>query len=465
MKKSLDLITERMGGETYEYFKYGQDYYVGRNTYIMDRKKKVFLESIGVTENPFGANHKLPSGHFKKIVVQKNMYLLGNGVLFSEEGQTEALNEYFKTSFDEFIIDSGLEASKKSEAWAFAYMSDGSLKFTLIPAEQLTPVYDEFDNLILMIRRFDEGKTKVMLEIDKDGTKRYEMSENATRYRLVAEYGHYSQQMAFDGEPVGEEMQFSFGQIPYFPLYNNREHTSDLYPIKQLIDTYDIINSDFANNIDDMQDAFFTLKGYAGDTKNLAEFMRQLKKYKAVPVGEDGEVEANQLEIPTEARKVFLERLEKDIYKFAMAVDLTSINGGSGITNVYIKAMFSDLDLKCNEFENEIRKYIKAILDFINEQMGTAYTDEFTFDRSIIMNKQETVDTLIKLVGLLSDETVRELLPFDIDLEQEKTRLVDQEDEVQFPKDQKGVLKPLPKDPKNPLGDVKLLGNEEEDNA
>lgn len=423
----LKYIKERQESEAYQYFKYGDDYYVSRNTKIMDREKKVFVEEIGVQPNPFGSNHKLPSGFFAKIVKQKVMHLLGKGVLFAEEGQTEALNRYFDTSFDEFIIDAGLEASKKREAWAYFYKENNQLYCTLIPVEQLVPIYDDYGYLSTMIRHYQDDEGYVIQVYDEDGMTKYLRNDKGEMKKLL-EVGHFTTFKQFNGQVIEQEERV-FDRIPFVPLYNNKERISDLYRIKPLIDVYDIINSDFANNIDDMQDAFFTLKGFTGDTKHLASFMKQLKQLKVVPVGDDGEVNAQQLTIPVEARKTFLDILRKDIYESSMAVDLSQVNGGS-ITNVFIKAMFTDLELKTDEFENEVRKFIFGLLDFINVNDGQSFTDKMTFDRSKLMNEVENIDMLIKLQGILSLQTIRELLPYDIDLTQELARIREESGEV-----------------------------------
>ena len=408
-----------MEQERYSYFLYGEDYYIARNTAIMEREKKIFVEGLGVQVNPFGANHKLPSGFFKKIVAQKVMHLLGNGVMFAEEGQTEALNQYFDTSFDEFIIDAGLDSSKKGESWAYFYKENNQLYCTLIPVEQLVPIYDDYGYLKKMIRHYQSDEGYIVQVYDDQGMTKY--VKKGKKFDVDNIVGHFTSFKTFNGE-VLEQEEHSFSQIPFIPLYNNRERLSDLFRIKPLIDVYDIINSDFANNIDDMQDAFFTLKGFTGDTKHLGEFMKQLKMYKAVPVGDDGEVTAQQLTIPVEARKTFLDILRKDIYESSMSVDMSQLSGGS-ITNVYIKAMFTDLELKVDEFENEVRKFIFHLLTFINENDNKNFTDQMTFDRSKLMNEIENIEILMKLQGILSLQTIRELLPYDIDLAQESERI------------------------------------------
>lgn len=421
------LIKQRQESETFAFFAYGEDYYRSRNTEIMNRVKKIYTETTGITTNPFGADHKVPGGHFKRIVMQKVGYLLGNGVIFGEQDQTEELDQYFKTSMDEFIIDAGLMSSKKAEAWAYAYFKNGQLKFKLIPPEQITYEEDEDGEIIKVLRTYEKDGEQIELEFTKEGMRRFKTKGKKT---TVEELGHYSIDTRFQGEIIEQE-QRTFKSIPFIPLFNNAERTSDLYDIKNLIDVHDIIVSDFANNIDDMQEAFYTIKGYTGDAGKLSEFMRQLKQIKVVPIGADGDMKAHQGIIPTEARESLLRILKQEIYETAMAIDLKSLTAGN-ITNVVIKAMFADLDLKANQFENEIRKFIYGIIDFINENDAKQYKKEMNFERSLIINRAEAIDSLIKLRTIYSDQTIREQLPFEIDLEEEEKRIAEQQGQMRI---------------------------------
>jgi len=425
IKQLNDHVQAFQDSEMYDYMTYGHDYYRNRNTAIMDRTKEYYVEGLGVKANPFAANHKLPSGYFKKVVDQKVQYLLGNGIVF-DSNDPEQLDVYFKHGISEFITDAGTLTSKKAVAYAYAYKDNGQLKFTLLPSEQVTPIYDDRDELDSIIRRFDEGDTKVMLHITDTEIIRYEKREKNKEFEAAAIYGHYNKIQEFNGQQVGEPEPHSFSRLPVIPLYNNKERISDLYPIKQHIDVYDLINSDFANNIDDMQDAFFELKGFDGDSTKLAEFVQQLKQIKSVPTPAEGGITPHQLQVPVKARSTFLELLEHNIYKDSMSVDVSKISGSS-ITNVVIKAMFTDLDLKADQFESEMRKFMYQLIDFINANDSKTFDKEFKFERSTIMNRAEMTKSITKLNGILSQETIRELLPYDIDLDEEKKRLEDEQ--------------------------------------
>ena len=390
----LSKIRDFESSEHYRYFKYGTDYYTGDNTEIMKRRKCVFNENaMALLDVPYKANHKYPSGFFRIVVDQKVQYLLGNGVK-SENDAIEALDKSTGGLYP-FLIKSATAASQQGIQWTYMYVDNGALKFSLVDPENVAPVY-KYGRLDSVIYTFDEGEISVAEVWTDESMTRYEKAKRDTDFQMVSESAHYTTIESFGGRKVSEQPH-SFGMVPFVCLRNNQYSNSDLKDIKALIDIYDIISSDFANNIDDMQDAFFIIKNFGGES--LSQFMSDLKQYKSIQVGDDGSVSAEQLEIPTEARKVFIEQLSKDIFKFAMAVDTTSISGGS-ITNVVIKAMFANLDLKCDKFEMEVTEYLNAMLGAINMFYGTNLKTDYTFDRSMIINRTEVLTELPKQTDL-----------------------------------------------------------------
>ena len=390
----LSKIRDFESSEHYKYFRYGKDYYTGDNTEIMKRRKCMFNEiSMSLLDIPYRANHKYPSGFFRIVVDQKVQYLLGNGVK-AEDDVLEALDNATGGLYP-FLIKSATSASQQGIQWVYMYVDSGSLKFSLVDPENVAPVY-KYGRLDSVIYTFDESEISVAEVWTAEKMERYEKTKKDTEFQMVSESAHYTTIESFGGRKVSEQPH-SFGMIPFVCLRNNQYSNSDLKDIKALIDIYDIIASDFANNIDDMQDAFYVVKNFGGES--LSQFMSDLKQYKSIQVGDDGNVSAEQLEIPTEARKVFIEQLNKDIFKFAMAVDATSISGGS-ITNVVIKAMFANLDLKCDKFEMEVTDYLNAMLGAINLFYGTSLQTDYTFDRSMIINRTEVLTELPKQTDL-----------------------------------------------------------------
>jgi SPP1 family phage portal protein len=431
-------IEARQNSEAYKYFMLGDAYYRQRNTAIIERKRQVYLEGIGPVDNPFAADYRLPRGYLKKIVDQLVGYLLGNGCKFDtkDNAQTDNIDQYFETSFDKTLLDMAFEARKKAESWLYFYKnSEGKTKSMVIPAEQCFPVYDDYGKLEAMIRSYRLPGKLVSLVFDKEGITRYEKDGNGAEYAEVGRYGHYSAVQLYNGKAVGEPELLKFDRVPFIPLYADRDKASDLYRIKALIDAADFVTSDFANNVEDMQEVFLVLKGYTGDTKHIAEFTRQLKQLKAVPVDSDGGVEAVQNPIPVEAREKLLDRLDAAIYDDSMSVDTKNISGGSTLTNVHIRAMFANLDLKADAFENELRGFIGEVVDFLNANEAVTYENTPVFNRMNLINRQEEIQTLAGtsgLHGVLSREgMLRQLASLlEIDITEELARIAQENGEM-----------------------------------
>ena len=59
-------------------------------------------------------------------------------------------------------------------------------------------------------------------------------------------------------------MKNGCGTIPFYRLNNNSRGTTDLEPIKAIIDDYDLMNAFLSNNLHDFQDAIYVVKGFDG---------------------------------------------------------------------------------------------------------------------------------------------------------------------------------------------------------
>ena len=74
------IINEFKGSERYRTAATARQYYSGLNTEI-NRRLQMFRNGEGAKEvDIFVANNKIANEYFKKIVMQENSYLLGNGV-------------------------------------------------------------------------------------------------------------------------------------------------------------------------------------------------------------------------------------------------------------------------------------------------------------------------------------------------------------------------------------------------
>ena len=418
-KQIKDEITSyRSSGEYYAMIE-GIAYYNQENTAIMERQKMYYADKHNAAlVDPYKANHKLPSGYMALIVDQKLGYSINENMDVTEIP--------FVMDYDEI----GTEASMKALAYIQFYDNNGEIGYKLIPSEQCIPVYEN-NVFVAMIREYViDGITYISISTSEVIIEFYVEKD---KYINISIRPILTKQTSVNGSIVGVT-PLSWGTPPFAIMKNNHGQTTDLKRIKRLIDVYDITSSDFANNIDDFQDVYWILKNYGGE--DIDEYMNQVKKFKTIKVGDDGEAKAETIQIPTEARKTILDILERNIYKFSMGVDYDTITGATTATEIKAKTM--NLDLKANKFENQYRLFMRQVEYFINKYnsfKGLPAIEPIVikFNRAMIVNKAEEVESLMKLKGSISNETLIELLPYNIDVEKELERMAkEQEDELKL---------------------------------
>jgi SPP1 family phage portal protein len=451
-----ELINSYIGdfeqSEQKEKMALGSDYYRSENTEIMNRKFYIYAQDENgdpvEMEDPYKANNKLASGYLKILIDQKVNYLLGNEMTL--DVSDDEFYEIVGKDFQSDIKKLGKESSKKAIAWAQVYIDEnGDFGYKKIPTEQIIPVYSTHNSeeLEMIIRYYsvttlnDENKAVKVNRVevwDDEQVTFYQETTEDSNYHLLNEeemamiFGrpysnpkyHFQKEITL-GSRIQESKGLSWGAVPFVPLYNNDEEDYDLQPVKRFIDARDIVSSDFTNNLEDFQDVYWILKGYDGE--NLNTFLDQVKKYKSLKVAEDGDARTETIDIPHEARKEALEELGKDIFTFGQGVNPNNLQGGS-LTNVVIKSRFANLDLKADQFEDEIKSFIHSFLYFVNryrELKGDPEIEinDITFDRSMMINEVELLNANTTQRGNVSEDTRLSNHIWVNDAEEEKAKM------------------------------------------
>jgi len=393
----------------------GENYYNQENDVILVRRKLMGIkrkDGYAQVVDPYASNEKLPSGFVKTIVKQKVNYLINNNMTLTD--QSVDMDDLFKNWKTDLKKLSTKVCYDIYGAWQI-YLKDGKLKKKFISGKQLLPIYNEDNELTSVVRFYSKGsKDKAILYTNTTETHyilnkgKWETIETLPILRLKSKIG----------DDVVSEGYIELPSPPFAFLFNNDEWRNDIQPIKKNIDIYDKVDSDFANNIIDFQEIYHTLKNYQG--QDLAEFNQQLKLFKTVPVGEDGDFATHMAEVPVVAKQTYLALKRKDIFENAMAVDLKEIAAGNA-TVVAIKAMFESLNMKAADFEQELQDFWKQfilLINFFNAQLGNdlVLDNEIIFDKAMLMNEKDLidgrkveVDTLTSLMGVIDDKSLLEL--------------------------------------------------------
>ena len=218
---------------------------------------------------------------------------------------------------------------------------------------------------------------------------------------------------------------------------------SGLKAVKALIDDYDLMACGLSNNLQDIGEGLYVVKGFQG--ADLDEMIQNIRVKKHIGLNTNGDVDIKTIDIPYEARKVKLELDEKNIYRFGMGFNSAQLGDGN-ITNIVIKSRYALLDLKCNKLEIRLKQFLrqllKVVLAEINEEFESDYQMKdvkIVFEREVMTNAQDNaqieltdaqkqnqqINTLMVAANLLDDETVLKAICeiLDIDYDEVKARL------------------------------------------
>jgi len=421
--------------------KIGRRYFLQQND-ILDREKKKVVGKKDPDTNEMiyhnindtsRANHKLPSGFVKLQSMQKVNYLIDDEITLTQD---EDVYDELLPDWKKMLKQTAIMATQKIyEAWQ-PYVEDGELKFKRIPGDELII---EFESRVRekekrVIRHYKKRGVEKAEIWNKERIVKLEKNKNS-KWKVVETRKHILNQKVNSNDEVVEETEDSYGFIPLVILYNNDDLQTDTKPIKQFVDAYDITNSDFMNNIDDFQEILMVIKGYAGS--NPARVLNKLKQMGGVNVDSEGDVDYKQAKIPVEARKEALKQLRKDIFDAGMAVDTDRIATGN-VTNNIIAAMYENLNMKANQFEQELQDFWRKLNKVINRYFeitndSRRVEGELIFDRTMLVNQKEKseeykleVEAATKLMGMVDNKLTANILS-NLDFIKDKSDMTEEQ--------------------------------------
>lgn len=458
IKKAIDLDRDnplkRKARVARNYYEYKHD--------ILNHRIFYVDENGLLQEDKYASNVKIPHPFFTELVDQKVQYLLSNPVEVEvedkeeNEGLEEALKEYYTDDLQVVLQEAVEGASVKSHEYLYARTtSEDILTFDTADSLMMIPVEDEDNETVAFIRYYDRKIMKGTKEITITHAERW-TSEDVT-YFVSDDKGNFTLDESKVPNPrphvlaIDEEndsvLGRTYGTIPFYRLSNNGRGTTDLEPIKALIDDYDLMNAFLSNNLHDFQEAIYVVKGFDGD--DLSKIRQNIKAKKAVGTSEDGGLEIQTVNIPVEARKLKLEIDRENIYKFGMGFDSAQVGDGN-ITNVVIKSRYALLDLKCNKAEVRLKAMLswmnRLIVDDINRRKGTSYKasditvtitrETMVNENDIVLNekteaeaKATRIQAILAAAPHIGDETTLKLICEEFDLEFDEVKaLVDEQD-------------------------------------
>lgn len=439
-------------------YKKAVSYYEGEHDIKM--YKVFYFNDDGIlVEDKMRSNERISHPFFTELVDQCVQYMLSGKTEYVRSDIPELqkeLNEYFNDDFKTELSDL-LTYGSGGFSYLYRYASeDLKSKFKFADGLNVTEVSGKYSSdgkdyvIYKYFHKNIKDKKVYKIEVwDDQQVEFYEMIGNKITKDTSIKQNPRPHVLYTDNN---ETYYDTFGDIPFIRYDNNRKQQSDLKVVKDLIDDYDLMNCGLSNNIQDLAEGFFVVKGFKGHS--MDELTQAIRGKKQIGVDEDGEVDIKTVNIPYEARKVKLELDEKNIYRFGMGFD-SSKSETSNVTNVVIQSRYTLLNMKANKKEQQLRKVmnkvIKIVLDEINNNNQTNYKmsdvymeferitptnelDNANIEQIKANTKQIVINTLLNLAQQLDDETllksICEVLELDYDeikdkVQQDEGTLVD----------------------------------------
>lgn len=399
----VSAINDYKGSQLYNEAVTAYEYFKKRNTTILRYQKLLYNLSGEKVPDNFSANYKFCNAFFPIFVKQENSFQLGNGVTFNNDATKEKLGG------DEF--DKELYVAGECALWgAVSFMFFNLDHVEVFKVTEFCPLWSYEDGGLHAGIRFwqvDIDKPLRATLYEEDGYTEYIWRKGETGEVLKPKqmYKQIVAQSEADGTEIidGE----NYPAFPIVPLWANREHQSEFTGLRSKIDGYDLIQSGFANDLDDASQIYWIVNRAGGmDEVDLKKFLDQLHRVKAAVVEDDGaSAEAHTVDIPYQARQVGLQDLRDSLYRDAMALDTDKITAGN-VTATAIESAYENLELKCDGYEYCITESIKALL------VIAGVDDAPTYHRRKTTNQAEMTTMVLSAGQYLDDETILKHLPF-----------------------------------------------------
>ena len=410
---------------------------------------------------PNKANSRMAHANHRLQVVIKTSYLFKTPITITHESGDNAVdnfNEMTGSEFDNTMHDLGMEASNKGRSWIHCFFDEeGNFEYQIIDAIEVIPFYETSrqKKLTSLIRYFPmqlniAGDRVEVMRVEWYFPDRVDIfeSKDGGEFKKLGSEPHFT--IGNTASPDMDGNPMSWGRVPFVEFKNNMDCLSDLNFIKSFIDALDLVDSQFANDLIEIQEAIVKASGTDDKPSEIAYNMKVFKV--VVTKDEKSDIQYLTVEIPFEARQSWMDDVRTEIAIQGMSLDMTQDKFGQNPSGVAWKWMYLPLDLKASMLEEKFKVGLYAFAWFVNEaikfiaELSAMDDDEirkfsWKFNKSMIANEDEKIKQSNESVGRVSEQTRLENDPRVDDVAEEITRM----------DEERGKVNPAPVVPSNGL--------------
>lgn len=412
---ALEAIRRHMASKSYQIAVDADLYDAQQNPTINKYVQQIFDITGSKLVDFTASNNKIACNFFHRLNTQRVMYSLGNGVSFidtSEAGQKDTTKERLGTHFDHDMQMLAYKALTHGVSFAFWNID----RMCVFPLTEFVPLWDEQTGTLragIRFWRLDPTRPMQVVLYEEDGWGRFQTVQSTNgaqseRLVMTSEKRPYITHFAYtradmDPQVIAAE---NYSALPVVPMWGSKLHQSTLVGMREKIDSYDLIRSGFANDMQDCAQIYWMIANAGGmNDQDMQRFLDRLKiNHVALVDSEDGgSAQGFTQEIPYEARKEYLNLIRAGIYEDFGALDVHTV--AAGATNDHIDAAYQPMEEEAADFEYQVSEFIQQLLAL----MGI--DDQPVFKRARISNQLEQVQMIVAEADYLDRETILRKLP------------------------------------------------------
>ncbi|MBQ3575058.1 MAG: phage portal protein [Clostridia bacterium] len=355
-------------------------------------------------------NNRIAHGFTRYIATMAAGYLIGNPVSYESEEQENALavllREYSAGAVDSVDAELARDASIYGKGVELIYADENARPraSSLDPRDAFVVYDDSVENrpllgMYLMPWRMPDGRLLGYLVYVYTG-------ENIITYRMK------SLTQPDMKRPCGVIPHY-FGCVPLIEYWNDEDEKGDFEGVMDLIDAYDLLQSDRMNDKQQFVDALLVLYGCSLETDASGRSPgQQLREDKALSLPDcDAHAEWLCKQLNEADTEVLRSAIKSDIHKMSMVPDLTDEHFAGNSSGVAMRYKLLGLEqltrIKERWFREALRQRLRAYAAFLACR-GEAILDpekvRMVFTRALPVNELETAQTLNALAGILPAE-------------------------------------------------------------
>lgn len=224
------------------------------------------------------------------------------------------------------------------------------------------------------------------------------------------------------------------GFLPVIEYVNNEDRASSFAKVMDLIDGYNLSQSDTINDVEYWADSYLVLTDMSGTD---SEDIKRMKRDRVLLIDGSGNAQFLNKQTNDKHLENIKDRLTADIHKFSQTPNLqdeqfaTNLSGTA--IRMKIKALEDSVSDKERKFSKSLRKRYEIIFNTLDKVKLDVTTDFVTFKyvRNIPTNLVEIADMVAKAPeNLWSKKTLRTLYPIEYSEKEEVEQLKKEQEEA-----------------------------------